>query len=278
MEWLDYCKSFIPKLKANYQRMMGKSLNLENPKTFTEKLQWLKIYDSSFLKTYCTDKITVHDYVQEKIGKDICIPIIATYNKPEEIDLSKLPERFVIKCNHGCKMNIIVKDKSKMNFNDIKQKLNKWLGEDFSQHNGCELHYKNIPHKILIEEYKENSGHSDLTDYKFYCLNGQPIFCQVIEDRHSNITFSHYDMNWKYSPKYDWKEYRSNPNIKKPEHFDKMIEYAKILSKDFILARPDFYVIDGKIYLGEITFTPNSGYHHFVNKNTDLELGILLKL
>lgn len=278
MEWLEYCKSFIPKLKANYQRMMGKPLNLENPKTFTEKLQWLKIYDSTFLKTYCTDKILVHNYCEMKLGKDLCIPILATFNKPEEIDLSKLPNRFVIKCNHGCKMNIIVKDKSKLNFDDVKHKLNNWLKEDFSQHNGCELHYKNIHHKILIEEYKENSGHSDLTDYKFYCLNGKPIFCQVIEDRHSNITFSHYDMNWKYSPEYDWKEYRSNSNIKKPEQFNQMIEYAKILSEDFILARPDFYVIDGEIYLGEITFTPNSGYHHFVNCDTDVKLGNLLKI
>ena len=152
MEWLNYCKSFIPKLKAYYKQMMHMDLNLENPVLFTEKQQWLKIYDSSFLKTYCTDKITVHDYVISKLGKDICIPIFKTYNSPEEIKLEELPNQFVIKCNHGCKMNIVVKDKTKFNFNAAKQTLNKWLKEDFSQHNGCELHYKNIPHKILIEE------------------------------------------------------------------------------------------------------------------------------
>lgn len=278
MEWLEYCKTFKEKCKANYQRMMGKPLNLENPKTFTEKLQWLKIYDSTFLKSYCTDKILVHDYCISKLGKDICIPIIATYDKPDEINLSKLPNSFVIKCNHGCKMNIIVKDKSKINLNAIKLQLNKWLTTDFSQFNGCELHYKLIKHKILIEEYKENEGHSDLTDYKFYCLNGKPIFCQVIEDRHTHITCSHYDMNWKYAPQYDWIEYHSSPNVKKPAHFEEMIEYAKILSADFKLARSDFYLINDKIYLGEITFTPNSGYHHFVNKDMDNELGNLLKI
>lgn len=278
MNWLEFCKSKIEELKQIYKNRMCKTLNLIEPKLFTEKQQWLKIYDSSFLKTFCTDKITVHDYVKEKIGKDICIPILKTYNTPEEIKLEDLPNQFVIKCNHGCKMNIIVKDKSKLNVKELKQKLYKWLNEDYSEHNAFELHYKNIPHKILVEEYKENEGHEDLTDYKFYCFNGNPLFCQIITDRHTNEKMSHYDMNWNYKPELDWIMFNSISNLKKPKQFDKMIEYAKILSKDFKLVRVDFYEINDTIYLGELTFTPYSGFQKFKNSNTDLKLGKILKL
>lgn len=278
MEWLDYCKSFIPKLKANYQRMMGKPLNLKNPKLYTEKIQWLKIYDSNFLKTYCTDKITLHDYCISKLNKDICIPILATYDNPEEINLSKLPNKFVIKCNHGSGMNIVVKDKTQINLEHIKSQLNRWLNIDFSQSNGCELHYKPIKPKILIEEYKENVGHSDLTDYKIHCFNGEPIWCQIFLDRHTHKTVSNYDINWNYAPKYDWIEYNSKKDIPCPKKFEEMKRLAKILSKDFIICRCDFYEIDEELYLGELTFTPDSGYDHFKNKNTDKELGEILKI
>lgn len=278
MEWVDYCITFIPKLEYEYRKRMGIDLNIESPTLFTEKLQYLKIYDSSHLKSFCTDKITIHDYCLEKTGLDLCIPIIKTYDSENEINLDELPNRFVIKCNHGCKMNIIVKDKSELDLQNTKSILNKWMAEDFSTHNGCELHYKNIPHKILIEEYKENTGHSDLTDYKFYCFNGIPIFCQVILDRHDGITVSHFKDNWEYAPEFDWIEYKSTPNISKPQTYDMMMYYSKILSKDFKLCRCDFYEIDNKLYLGELTFTPNSGYHHFVDKTIDKKLGDLLKI
>jgi len=276
--WLDYCKTFKNKIITEYTKFLNKRINIENPILFTEKVQWLKIYDSSFLKTFCTDKITVHDYVKEKIGKDICVPILKIYDKPEEIKLDELPNQFVIKCNHACQMNIIVKDKNNFNLSLAKQTLNKWLKEDYSQNIGYELHYKNIPHRILVEEYKENQGHSDLIDYKFYCFNGNPIFCQVITDRHSGEKISHYDMDWNYRPEYDWINFSSVSNLQKPKHYSKMIEYAKILSKDFKLVRVDFYEIDDKIYLGELTFTPMAGYIKYKNPNTNLQLGNLLKL
>lgn len=278
MKWADYCKTKVNDLKTIYRVRMHRPLNLEKPELFTEKQQWLKIYDSSFLKTYCTDKITVHDYVKDKLGKDICIPIIKTYDNPDEINLNELPNQFVIKCNHGCKMNIIVKDKSKLNFASVKQTLNKWLNTDYSLHNACELHYRNIPHKILIEEYKENQGHSDLTDYKFYCFNGNPIFCQVITDRHSGERMSNYDMEWKYRPEYDWVMYKSLSDLPKPKHYDLMIEYARKLSADFKLVRVDFYEVNDEVYLGELTFTPYSGFQKYRNPLMDKQLGDMLKL
>ena len=258
--------------------MMHCNLNLDHPVLFTEKQQWLKIYDSTALKTFCTDKITIHSYVVSKLGKDICIPIINVYNSPEEIRLEDLPNQFVIKCNHGCKMNIVVKDKNSFDFEGAKSKLRKWLSIDFSQANGCELHYKNIPHKILIEVYKENKGHSDLTDYKFYCFNGKPLFCQVITDRHTHILLSHYDMDWNYAPQYDWVEYKSTNTISKPQQFEYMKLLCEKLSNDFKLCRCDFYEIDGVVYLGELTFTPTSGFHHFKEKGMNKKLGELLRL
>ena len=277
MKWKDYCKTFILKLKIMYKQHVGKELNLENPQTFTEKIQWLKVYDSTFLKTYCADKITLHDYCLKKLGKDICVPIIAIYEKPEQIDWNKLPNQFVIKCNHGSGYNIIVKDKSKLNKIDTIQKLRKWLFEDFSFH-GYELHYHLISRKILIEEYKEMPGQEDLTDFKLFCFNGKPEFWQIITDRRTHENISHFDMEWNYKPEYDWLKYSSRNDIKKPSHYDEMVEIAKKLSEDFNFVRVDFYIIDDKVYLGELTFTPAEGFQIFKNKNCDLILGKLLIL
>ncbi len=275
MDWNDYCISQLENTKKLYEQVMHKKWDFKNPITFTEKLWYLTVYDNSFLKTYCSDKITLVNYCESKIGKNLCIKQLGVYNKPEDIDYSKLPNKFVIKCNHGSGWNIIVKDKSKINKKEINNKLNCWLKTKWSKH---EFHYHNIPPKILIEEYKENIGHSDLTDYKFYCFNGKPEFCQVITDRHTGEKISHYDMNWIYKPEYDWKNFESISNLPKPKHYNEMIEYAKVLSADFKFVRVDFYEIDEKVYLGELTFIPMGGNISYKNKNTDLFLGSKLKL
>lgn len=277
MEWLDFCKTFIPQISAKYTRRMNRPLNLDHPRTFTEKMQWLKIYDSTFLKTFCTDKITVHRYCKSRLGHDIFIPILHTHNTPDEIDFDTLPDGVVFKCNHGSGYNIICKPGTHMDRNSIKQKLGNWLSQDFSTKNGYELHYLPIPHKILIEPYM-NDGHADLIDYKFYCINGAPIFCQVISDRNTHETISHYNTNWTYAPEFDWVEFDSLPNIPKPKFYDEMLNISATIAKDFKLVRVDFYIINNNLYLGELTFTPNSGYHHFKNPNTDLYLGNLLQL
>ena len=278
MTWHEYCLSKLDYAKSLYSRIMKKKWDFNNPQTFTEKLWWLGIYDCIFLKSYCADKITIHNYCIEKLGKDICIPIINIYDIPEQIDWNILPNQFVIKCNHGSGYNIIVKDKTKLNKNDTIQKLKKWLSEDYSQKLYCELHYHNIPHKILIEEYKENHGKTDLTDYKFYCFNGKPTFCQIITDRHSGEKISHYDLDWNYKPELDWINFNSDSKIQKPKFLKEMIDYATILSKDFKFVRVDFYEIENKLYLGELTFTPMGGDIKYKNKDTDLKLGKLLQL
>lgn len=278
MEWLDYCKTFIHRLKDNYRKMMGHELNLEHPELYTEKIQWLKIYDSTFIKSYLTDKINLHKWCKAKLGVDLCIPILQVCGSPEQINFDALPNAFVIKCNHGSGMNIVVKDKGTINRTKIVETLNKWLHTNFAFSNGCELHYAMIEPRILIEKYMAQNGHSDLTDYKIHCFNGNPIWCQVFLDRHTNKTVSNYSLDWAYSPEYDWIEYPSVSTIKRPFNFDKMVDYSRILAADFKICRCDFYEIDGKLYLGELTFTPDSGYDHFKTITTNKKLGDLLHL
>lgn len=270
MNWNEYCLSQLENTKKLYKKYMKKDWDFNNPKSFTEKLWWLTIYDNSFLKTFCADKITLHDYSKEKLGKDICIPLIGIYDNAEQIDFLKLPNKFVIKCNHGSGWNIIVKDKNQLNINAIKHKLNDWLKRKWSEH---EFHYHCIPPKILIEEYKEN-----LEDIKIFCFNGIPKFCQV--DKHfQEHRMNFYDCDWNYLPQISNLAYPSNPNIhdKKPEQLDEMIELAKILSNDFKFVRVDLYPNKNGIILGELTFIPGGGII-FYKDDGDLKIGKMLDL
>ncbi len=277
MRWNDYCVTFIPQLLNQFKQNMGYDLNLSQVHSFTEKIQWLKIYDATMLKTFCADKVSIHDYCKYKLGKDICIPIIATYNHPQEIQWGKLPNRFVIKCNHGSGYNNVVHDKATLNISKATQTIMKWLQEDYGRR-GCELHYSLIPKKILIEEFKSNNGFRDLIDYKCYCFNGVPKFWQVITDRNTNEMKSHYDIDWKYAPQYDQTSYKSLDGISKPPQYQDMLNIATKLSEDFKFVRVDFYIIDSQVFLGELTFTPVNGFIKYKQQTTDKMLGECLQL
>lgn len=273
MNWKDYCLSKLELAKSLYKRIMHKDFDWTHPKTFTEKIWWMKIYDSTLLKSFCADKINLHDYSIQKLGKDICIPIIKVYDKPEEINYNELPNSFVIKCNHGSGYNIIVKDKNKINKYEVERKLKKWMSEDYTYVYDCELHYHLIKRKIFIEEYKEN-----LDDIKIFCFNGVPKFCQV--DRHfQEHRMNFYDLNWNYIPWISRAAYPSNPNIKdkKPEQLNEMIELAKKLSKDFKFVRIDLYPRKEGIFIGELTFTPGGGRQKYIGDG-DKRIGEMLDL
>lgn len=273
MDFQEWCISQKDKVKTQFRNYMGFELNLENPKRFTEKLNWLKIYDSSFLKTYCADKLLVREYVKDKLGKDLSIPVIGIYDKFEDIDFSKLPKDYVIKCNHGSGMNIIVKD-GKVNKSEVKQKLDKWMKTDYLH--ALEFFYKPIQKKIFIEEYKDN-GDIGLIDYKFWCFNGEPKFYSVGAGNGHGRT-NYYNLDGTLS-KYQRKDLLPDlsKHWEKPKDFDEMVDDAKILSKDFKFVRVDFYEVNDKIYLGELTFLPNAGYVSY-NKDIDIELGNMLKI
>ena len=259
-------------------KRIGFNLNLDNPKTIQDKLNWLKIYDSTPLKTKCADKIKLREYCKEKIGEDLCIPILFVYDKTDDIDWNKLPNRFVIKCNHGSGMNIIVKDKEKANKIDIVKKLNTFMKDDFAFHVGYEMHYHNIPHKIFVEEYMTDDKQSaSLLDYKFWCFNGTPRF-MTVNDGNGHGRMNFYDVNFNKIDleRTDFKAMITSPE--KPKTFEKMLEYAKILSKDFKFVRVDFYEIAGKLFLGELTFTPGAGFFKFKNPENDKKVGDMLVL
>lgn len=258
-------------------KKIGLNFNLDNPKTIQEKIQWLKLYDTTPLKTKCSDKIKVHEYCKDKLGKDICIPIIKTYNNTNEIEWNKLPEKFVIKCNHGSGMNIIVKNKTNINKQDVFNKLNMWMKKDFAFQNGCELQYHNIERKIFVEEFKEDSNQKNsLLDYKFWCFNGEPKFMTITDGNgHGKMTF--FDTNFK-EMNVQRKDFKYLENCKKPLNFDLMIDYSKKLSEDFKFVRVDFYEINGEVYLGELTFTPGSGFFKYTDDKYSKIFGDMLEL
>lgn len=255
----EYKEPLIRKAKA-----AGYTLNLDKPVTIQDKLNWLKIYDSTPLKTRCADKIQVHEYCKEKLGVDLCIPILHVYDKVEDIKWDELPDKFVIKCNHGSGMNIIVKDKSKLNILDAERKLKRFMADDFAFHVGYEMHYHDIPHKIFVEEYKEDENQKDsLYDYKFWCFNGEPKFYTINDGRgHGKIIY--YDMSDKLIDPY--KLYRPGLNYEKPKHFSEMIEYSKKLSEDFKFVR------------GELTFIPGAGFFKYRKPEYNEIFGNFLRL
>lgn len=248
-------------LKYWYHKKTNRTLNLKNPKTFNEKIQWLKLYDSTPIKTKLADKYLVRDWVKEKIGEEYLIPLLGVWEKADDIDFDKLPNQFVLKCNHGCGYNIIVKDKAKLNIKETKQQLTTWLHENFAFKNGLELHYKNIKPVIIAEEYIKEVSESAI-DYKFICCNGLPELCWITNKYETIHKRSFYSLpNWeKQNIEYRDRGAIFDENVtQKPEVLDKMLSVVKTLAKDFPLVRVDLYLIKDKIYFGEMTFTSSSG-------------------
>ena len=272
------------RLQFNLQhmkRMLGYSAEgMENPVTIQDKLRWLNIYDADPLKSECADKLKVKDYARKITGVDLGVPNIAVWNKVEDIDFSLLPDKFVLKCNHGSGMNIIVKNKSQFNQVDALNKLRQWMNEDFAFRNGFESHYHWIQRKIFAEEYIEVDGQDDIPDYKFMCFNGIPTYMQVISDRNnSNKRLNYYDMNMQKCS-LSQINMKANYNIDDilPIRFDLMKQYASLLSRDFKFVRVDFYEVKGRIYLGEMTFTPAAFLFRYVNAEDEIKDGKLLTL
>ena len=254
-----------------------KPLNIKNPETFNEKIQWLKLYDSTPIKTQLTDKYLVRSWIKDKIGEEYLMPIIGVYNNFQEIDFNNLPNKFVIKCNHGSGYNIIVKDKSKLILNNVKRKLNKWINENFAFKSGFELHYRDIEPKIIIEKYMDD-GSSDLRDYKFHCFDGKPKFLWIDCDRHSVHKRSLYDLKWNQLPYKINTHYSTCPPQKKPKLLNKLIELSEVLSKGFAYSRIDFYIVYQKIFFSEITFTSSSGLEEIKPDYFERKISSFIKL
>lgn len=264
-------------LKTVYECMFSKKLNLDNPKTFNEKLQWLKLYDRKDIYTTMVDKYEVKKYVADIIGKEYIIPTIGVYDRFDDIDFEKLPNQFVIKCTHDSGGLVICKDKTKLNIKDARKKINKSLKKNY-YYAGREWPYKNVKPRIIIEKYMEDKETKELRDYKFFCFNGVAEFMFLATDRQIGETkFNFYDMSFKLLP-----FTQGHPNdlrkIKKPVKFNEMKELAEKLSSNIPHVRVDFYEMNGKVYFGEITFYHFSGFIKFEPEKWDDKFGQLIDL
>ena len=269
--------SYRRNVESFYRKITGKRLDLNNPQSFNEKVQWLKLYDSTPIKTRLADKYLVREWVKEKIGEKYLIPLLGVYDRFEDIDFEKLPNQFVIKCNHGCGYNIVVKDKSQLNLFDVKEKLNRWMHENYAFKCGFELHYRDIVPKILIEQYVTNDG-KNLYDYKFWCFGGEVKYMQFRDDFSANLKMVFYDLNWERQPfYYDHPLYEKE--LEKPDNFDEMIQIAKTCCEGFPFVCVDLYRLnDGTIKFGEMTFTRSSGSGHWNDERYNLMMGKLIDL
>lgn len=263
-------------LGKQFKAKLGYPLNWDNPQTFNEKLQWLKLYYHNPLITKCADKVEVREYIKEKIGEKYLIPCLGVWDNPDDIDFDKLPDRFVLKVNWGSGQNIIVRDKSQLNIEEAREKLRNWMKPESNHYFAyLEWCYKDIKPKIIAEKYLDFG--EDLLDYKIMCYNGIPKNLFVCSERKTSLKVTFFDLNWKRLP-FIRKYPASEKKLEKPVFGDKMLEISQILAKAFPFVRVDFFCMKDRLYVGELTFFPGAGYEDFQPSEWDKKLGDLLIL
>jgi hypothetical protein len=257
-------------LKIYYFLKTRKTLNLNNPKIFNEKIQYRKLNYNNKLYSLCADKYKVREYVKKLIGEQYLIPLLYVGDSITKKDIDKLPNSFVLKTNNASKTNIIVLDKTKEDIESIVDKTNKYLNKKF-WFGSFEMFYKNINKKVIVEKLLLNKNKKIPEDYKLHVFKNK-IIIQVDTDRFENHKRAFYNEKWNkldYSLGFE----KNNKKIPEPNNLKEMITIAKSLSKDFEYVRVDLYNVDGKIYFGELTFTHGSGYEKFVPSGKNYEWG-----
>lgn len=269
----EYCVSYL------FKNATGYHLDLKNPQSLNEKLQWLNLRYQNPLITSCADKITVRDYISSTVGDKHLIPIIATYDSVEAINFEALPQRFVAKVNWGSGQNIICTDRTKLDIADTKAKLTEWLKPKSNHYYSFfETCYKDIKPKIIIEHFLDTTG--DLPDYKFFCYNGEPLNMFIAQNRNSaskELTFTFFDADFNRLP-FSQHYMPSDEHIEKPALWNEMLDVARKLSKPFPFVRVDFYIYEGTLKVGELTFCHFGGMTPFTPREWDYKLGAMLKL
>lgn len=246
-------------IAKEYKKNTGEELRFP-PVSYTEKIQFAKIYESTPLKGELSDKYSVRKWVAEKIGEKYLIPLLGVWETYDEIDFDGLPDKFVLKTSQSSGTNVVVRDKSSINHRELRKKFNFWVKQNWAfAGKGFEMHYQYIHPRIIAEKYVTDSN-GELNDYKFLCFGGKPYFVWVDVGRNTDHRRNVYDMNWNLQ---QWKQYTykntDNP-IHKPEFFDEMVHLVEILCQGFDHVRVDLYYVDGTIYFGEMTFTNGKGY------------------
>ncbi|MFB4213365.1 ATP-grasp fold amidoligase family protein [Shouchella sp. JSM 1781072] len=265
-------------IRKRFKKERGRSVNLETPVLFCDKLQWLKLNWRDSLGTICSDKYSVRNFVKERIGDHYLNEVYEVYDNVSEINIDNLPESFVLKGTHGSGYNLICKDKSNMDWDKAFKEMRRWLKNNYFWKNR-EWVYKDIEPKIICEKFLREKDKEALVDYKFYCFNGVVKYCQVIRGRQTEETIDFYDVNWSIMPFTGLRNLpNSNESFQKPSKYNEMIELAQNLAKNFPFVRVDFYYVNERIIFGEMTFFPTSGYGSFYPSEWNKKIGDLLKL
>ncbi len=262
--------------KIYFKHLLGYNLNLNEPTTFNEKLQWLKLYEwpNNADAIKCADKYLVREYIEQKGMGQYLNELLGVWDNANDIDFDKLPNQFALKCNHGCGYNIICDDKSKLNIAQTRKKLNKWLKEDFGKFN-AEPHYSKIKPKIICEKYLGGN----ITDYKFYCFNGKVEFMYIASGFGQGIDeqVCFFDKNGNKAP-YSRSDYKVMDDAQLPKNFELMCKLSEELAKDFTFVRVDWFEENNKIYFGELTYTPCGGLMKIQPLEYDKEWGKLINI
>ena len=265
-------------LKLRFRIKMNRKLDLKNPESFSEKLQWLKLYDRNSDYIKMVDKYEAKKYVADILGEEYIIPTLGIYDKFDDIDFDELPKQFVIKCTHDSGGIVVCRDKDELDIKKAKKKIKKSLKINYF-YQGREWPYKKLKPRIIIEPYMEDNKAKELIDYKMMCFNGNVQMLFTCTERFSSdglkVTF--FDLNWNKLP-FERKYKASKEKIEKPINFTKMVEFSKKISKSIPFVRIDWYEINGKLYFGEITFYPGSGLEKFYPEKWDYILGDYITL
>jgi hypothetical protein len=261
--------------KLLFKKIHGYNLDLKHPKTFSEKIQWMKLFGELEKNGKYVDKHDVRAYVKNIIGDKYLVPSLGCFSEANDIDFDKLPNRFVIKATHASGWNLVVFDKNKLDIVSTKTRINKWINNSFYKKTG-ERNYKNVPGRVVIEDFIEDPS-GDLMDYRFFCYNGIPKFIQVDSYTEEKKKRNIYDINWdKLDVAIGYENIKRY--IEKPEKLTEMLEISSKLSKDIPFVRIDLYYANKHIYFGEMTFTPQNGYGKFTPVKYDYIFGEDFKL
>lgn len=257
---------------SQYRKMFGRTLNWDNPQTYNEKIHVSKVYMPDPIKTRLADKVAVREWITERIGSEYLIPLLGVYDSFDEIDFDALPDSFVIKCNHDSGSYTIVKDKSKIDRDFLRRKYELLMRRNFAWM-GWEMHYRDIPHKIVIEKYIDNAA---VNDYRFYCFDGKPYYCAVdfYDSSHKRSARNIYGMSWDIQPFiFQYPNYTGKAPC--PDNFGELKDIAQKLAEGFPQVRVDLYSAESKVFFGEMTFTHANGFQKFTPDEWDYKLGEL---
>lgn len=265
-------------IKIMYKIKMNKDIDLEKPTTFNEKMQWLKLYDRKDEYTIMVDKYEARNYIADKVGKEYLVPLLGVWDNFDEISFDDLPNQFVLKTTHDSGGVIVCQNKSELNWEKARKKINKCLKTNY-YYRGREYPYKNIKPRIIAEKYLA-SPEGDLKDFKIMCFNGKPKIILTCSERFydSGLKLDFFDTEWNHLDVCRPKASNSSHKIERPTHLEEMLFISKEIAKDMSFVRVDFFEVNNKIYLGEITLYPSSGFEAFVPESFDNILGNILEL